>query len=175
MCLLLNEILAQKHNISSDTADAAEVRSSESESNVYGVRQARVIHATLRVMRAHFELSIQARKGNSSQGMQVHAAVLAPKLEPALRELLVDEGCCSLLPTHVRTAAMEAYNAGMQIFFEGYDSTLEVLRPILGRAVMGGASGFEKDLCCRCLCVCNTVIACMNVFELHVCNQTFSI
>jgi hypothetical protein len=96
------------------------------------------------------------------QGEEVGA--LAMGIEPALRELLVDERCYKVLPATaralVRAAASEAYNAGAKIFFSSPNATLKVLGPLLQRVLESGETEIERGMCSRCdfiICVC----ACM--------------
>jgi hypothetical protein len=163
-CSLANEFLSE---MDADTIEptSAEDSSAQSTINLKDPVQSRLIIAALRGMRAHFQLSTHLE---TAEGSHAKEEDLAPRLEPALRELLVNDRYYKLLPAparaHVRAAALEAYNAGLGILFRNPYARLRVLVPMFQRMRAGEMSESERDLCCRCvsiMCVCVCVYAFM--------------
>jgi hypothetical protein len=159
ICDILNSFLGTKTHASEgrilDPFIMTGLGASSSECGDSLQNQGKMIIAALHMMRANLDL--MARSQNRERSEAHAGGSLAQKLEPALRELVMNESCSSnMLPAStralIRTSALEAYTAGMKIFFRKPDDVLQVLRPLLQRVSSGDSdllSEMERAMCTR--------------------------
>jgi hypothetical protein len=164
VCSLMNDFLGEVGTMDSATPCPG-ADSSQDESCQNQLSKARIIIAALHVMRASFKLSTQSGK-----------AGLAKRLEPALRELVINDGCYGLLSAaaraRVRAAALETYDVGIEIFFSSPVQMVQALRQMLPRVDIGEESHIERDMCSRCdglfVCACVCVFVCTAQHNLNL-------
>jgi hypothetical protein len=147
LCKIANLFLEEAGvaTVTNPAMASSEADASKSESKSNALAQSRTMVAALRAMRANFELCKLLKEEEASD--------LAMRIEPALRELMMDESCYKVLPAParalVRAAASEAYNAGARIFFSSPNATLHALAPLLQRISAGAETEAAKDMCSR--------------------------
>jgi hypothetical protein len=167
VCSLMNEIIGEVGTFDD---------SSQSERDPNELRKSRIIIAALRVMRANFKLPRQSGKTG-----------LAKRLEPALRELVINYRCCNLLSAaasaQVRDAALETYDVGMEIFFSSPMVILQALMQML-QHVDAGQDSQEKHMCSRCesvryhrvrVLVCMCMCACVRAHLFTYCMAVYAV
>lgn len=158
ICEILNSFLGTQSRATDESTIVTGLGATSSECGVPSQSEGKIIVAALRMMRANLEL--MARSQNREHSQAQGGRSLAQKMEPALRELVMNERCCNKLPAStrvlVRTSALEAYTAGVKIFFSNPDDVLLVLRPLFQRVVASKDSNtlsemdtLERGMCTR--------------------------
>jgi hypothetical protein len=144
LCKIANMFLEEVGTTESATPGSGS-KSSKIERKSNALILSRTMAAALGAMRAHFEVL-----GFSTEE---EVGALAMEIEPALRELLMDERCYKILPAParalVRVAVSEAYYAGTHIFFRCPNASLRLLGPMLQRALVCEETEVERGMCIR--------------------------
>jgi hypothetical protein len=196
LCNLLSTFLTKcssegsKNKQSASTQGISNPISTPPDCDMPALARSAIVIGALRLIRVNLDWLQRAEEGGCGQ-TQVHAH--SERLEPVLRGLVTDEGLSQVLPAtaraHVRTLALEAYAAGIRLFFGKPSGMLHALRPLVARVRANEALDMERQICGRyvhmpicdgSLCICMYIYiyththmdVCMHVFMYITYNLT---
>jgi hypothetical protein len=127
---------------------------------VHEAARSTIVIGALRLVKANLDWLQRSEEGGCSLAV---THVQAERLEPMLRGLVTDESLSRALPAeakqHVQAMSLEAYTAGIRLFFSKPSAMMQALGPLLARVHAGEASDMERQICARCVCVCVCAIS----------------